>query len=122
MTDVNELIDRYVATWNETDPALRRKAVAEVWTADGGYVDPLTDVTGHDAIVAKIVEAQDMFPGHRFRLAGPVDAHHNIARFTWELAPSAEAEAIVVGFDVAVISADGRLQNVHGFLDKVPAA
>jgi len=31
-------------------------------------------------------------------------------------------EAPIVGFDVAVTDAAGRLQTVLGFLDKVPAA
>jgi hypothetical protein len=30
--------------------------------------------------------------------------------------------AVVVGFDVAVATDDGRLRDVHGFLDRVPAA
>jgi SnoaL-like domain len=122
MIDASELVGRYIASWNETDPGLRRKAIAELWTADGSYVDPLASVAGLDAIDATIAAAQGMFPGHVFRLAGNVDAHHNIARFTWELAPGDEAEATVVGFDVAAISEDGRLQAVHGFLDKVPTA
>jgi hypothetical protein len=28
----------------------------------------------------------------------------------------------VIGFDVAVLDADGQISSVHGFLDKVPAA
>jgi hypothetical protein len=56
-----------------------------------------------------------------FWLAGPVDAHHDQARFSWELGP-ADAEALVVGFDVAQRNADGRLALVLGFLDKVPSA
>jgi hypothetical protein len=55
-----------------------------------------------------------------FRLAGPVDAHHDQARFTWELGPDG-ADALVVGFDVAQRDSDGRLALVLGFLDKVPA-
>ncbi len=63
-----------------------------------------------------------MFPGHVFRLAGDVDAHHGIARFGWELVPATGGEPLVVGFDVAVAAADGRLRGVYGFLDRVPAA
>jgi SnoaL-like protein len=114
MTDANELVARYLASWNETDPSRRRAAITEVWTEDGSYVDPLASVAGLDAIDATIAAAQGMFPGHTFRLAGPVDAHHNIARFTWELTPGDAPEATVVGFDVAVISEDGRFRAVHG--------
>ncbi|MEU6738778.1 hypothetical protein [Streptosporangium sandarakinum] len=49
-----------------------------------------------------------------------VDAHHDVARFTWHLGPEG-GEAIVVGFDVAVLTGDGRIREVHGFLDRVPA-
>jgi hypothetical protein len=49
-----------------------------------------------------------------------VDAHHNLARFTWNLGPEG-GEPIVVGFDVAVLTEEGRISQVHGFLDKVPA-
>ena len=65
-------------------------------------------------------EDKGQFPGLVFTLAGPVDAHHDLARFTWHLGPQGE-EALVVGFDVMVLGDDGRIRHVHGFLDKVPA-
>ncbi|MCD6031937.1 MAG: uncharacterized protein K0S78_4119 [Thermomicrobiales bacterium] len=122
MADVCPVIERYIEIWNERDLARRRALLAETWSEDAIYVDPLVIAEGHDAIDATVAAAQAQFPGFIFRLAGPVDAHHQLARFTWELAPGADADAIVVGFDVAVLAEDGRLQAVHGFLDKVPAA
>jgi hypothetical protein len=120
MTTYDELAQRYIDTWNETDPAARRAAVEQLYTEDARYIDPLATAEGHDAIAAMIGAVQDQFPGFVFRLAGPVDGHHNQARFGWELGP-AGAEAPIVGFDVAVID-EGRIQTVLGFLDKVPAA
>ena len=117
----NDLIERYIATWNEPDADLRRKLIDEVWADDASYVDPLVVAEGREAIEATIAGVRQQFPGMGIRLTGPVDAHHNLARFTWELAPDG-AEAIVVGFDVAVLTEDGRLRAVHGFLDKVPSA
>jgi len=67
-----------------------------------------------------IAAVQAQFPGFVFTLLGPVDAHHGQARFTWGLGP-ANAEPLVIGFDVAVAAEDGRLRTVLGFLDKVPA-
>ncbi|MDR0344729.1 MAG: nuclear transport factor 2 family protein, partial [Nocardiopsaceae bacterium] len=69
-----------------------------------------------DQIDATIGVIQGQFPGQAFTLAGPVDAHHDIARFSWRLGDGA-----VMGFDVLVLAADGRISKVHGFLDKVPA-
>ncbi len=63
---------------------------------------------------------QDRFPGWTFRLAGPVDAHHDQLRFSWQLGPEG-ADAPVAGFDVALVDVDGRMTRVLGFLDRVPA-
>lgn len=120
MTDAQQRVARYMAIWNETDPAARRAAIDELWTADAFYVDPLGVAEGRDAIDAFVAAAQQQFPGMVFRPAGPVDAHHNVARFTWEMGPEG-GEAIAAGFDVAVFADDGRFDRVHGFLDKVPA-
>ncbi|WP_433422998.1 nuclear transport factor 2 family protein [Microtetraspora malaysiensis] len=121
MSDFSTLVDRYIATWNETDAAARAAAVAELWAEDGGYTDPMAAVRGHDAIAAVIAGAQGMFPGFVFSRGEVLDGHHDIVRFTWHLAPEGAVEPVVVGFDVAALDADGRIRDVHGFLDKVPA-
>jgi hypothetical protein len=119
MSDIQQRVERYLAIWNETDPAARRAAIDDLWTENPHYVDPLGEAQGRDAIDAFVGAAQQQFPGLVFRPAGAVDAHHNVARFTWELAPEG-GEAVAVGFDVAVFAEDGRFDRVHGFLDKVP--
>lgn len=120
MPTFDELAGRYIDLWNETDPTARRRRVDELWSDDARYVDPMVDARGHEAIDQAIGAVHDQFPGFVFRLAGPVDAHHNQGRFTWELGPAGD-EAPIVGFDVAVTDGEGRLQTVFGFLDKVPA-
>jgi hypothetical protein len=118
---MQEIIERYIECWNQTDPQQRRSLVDEVWAADASYTDPLADVRGREAIDAVIGAVQAQFPGWVFSLGGPVDANHNQARFTWHLGPDG-GEAIVIGFDVAVLDASGLIGAVYGFLDKVPAA
>ena len=119
--DISQLVSRYLETWNETDPAARRKAISDLWAVDGVYTDPMAVAAGPTEIDATIAAVQGQFPGLAFTLVGPVDAHHDIARFTWELGPQG-AEALVVGFDVLVADGEGRIKQVHGFLDKVPSA
>lgn len=118
--DYTATVERYLAVWNETDPA-RRAALAEaVFTEDATYTDPLAAVAGRAAIESVIGAVQGQFAGLEFSLAGPADGHHDLVRFTWHLGP-AGGEALAIGFDVAVLDADGRVRSVHGFLDKVPA-
>src|SRR4051812_12837654 len=121
MPATTDLADRYLAAWNETDPAARRAAVDGLFSADARYTDPLVDAEGRSAIEATIAAVQEQFPGFTFRRLGTVEAHHQQLRFAWELGP-AGAEAPIAGSDVAVVDAEGRIAHVFGFLDRVPAA
>ncbi len=114
-----EVIDAYIATWNERDPKVRRSLVDQVFAEDARYVDPLAVAEGRDAIDATVAAVQRQFPEFVFRLGDSLDAHHELARFTWELGPEG-VEPVVIGFDVAVLEAGGRIRTVHGFLDRVP--
>jgi hypothetical protein len=118
---MSDLIERYLACWNETDAATRRTLVDDLWAADAEYTDPLAEARGRDAIDATIGAVQAQFGGLVFTPVGAPDSHHNQTRFQWGLGP-AGAEPIIVGFDVAVTDADGQITTVFGFLDKVPNA
>jgi hypothetical protein len=118
---MSDLLENYLACWNETDPAARQALIASHWSEELTYVDPLVDIRGRDELDATIAAAQAQFPGFVFSAAGAVDAHHDVARFSWGLGP-AGAEPLVLGFDVVTTDADGRIESVIGFLDRVPAA
>jgi hypothetical protein len=117
---MSDLIDRYLACWNEADSDARNQLIAEHWSAEPSYTDPLVAVQGRAALAATIGAVQQQFPGFVFTPAGPVDSHHQQARFSWGLGP-AGAEPIVIGFDVVTLDESGRIDTVVGFLDKVPA-
>ena len=121
MTATRPLIDNYIRAWNETDPLRRRALIEDVYAEHAAYTDPMVQTQGWEGIDATIAAVQAMFPGHRFALAGNVDAHHDIARFQWHLSAPGATEPLVVGFDVAELD-EGRIRRVHGFLDKVPMA
>jgi SnoaL-like domain len=121
MTNYEEIAQRYIDTWNETDAAARRAAVDRIYSEEARYVDPLAVAEGRAEIASMIGAVQQQFPEFVFTLAGPVDGHHNQARFGWELGP-AGSPAPIIGFDVAVTDDAGRIRTVLGFLDKVPAA
>jgi hypothetical protein len=116
---LTKLIDKYFAVWNEANASRRQQLIAQTWTEDAIYIDPLTRGEGHAGINGMIAAVQQQFAGLEFRPVGNIDAHNDRARFSWELGPP-NAPAIAGGTDFAVI-ADERLQSVTGFLDFLPA-
>ena len=120
MSNFTELIDRYIDTWNETDDERRRELIAQTWTEDATYIDPMMKGDGHAGINDMIQAVQERFAGHRLRRTSDIDAHNGRVRFSWELAPEG-GNPVAGGIDFGVIAADGRLQTITGFFDNAPA-
>ncbi len=116
--DAVGIAHRYIAVWNESDPARREQLLASDWTADARYVDPLMQASGREQISTLVGTVHQRYPGFRFRLLGDADAHGDHLRFSWTLGPSG-AEDLIQGTDFVRLDA-GKLCAVTGFLDKVP--
>jgi hypothetical protein len=121
MNTLTDLIDRYIAAWNETDAERRRELIARTWSEAAQYCDPMLQSDGRAGIDAMIAAVQERYPGHRFRRTGEVESHHDRARFTWELAGET-GEIVVCGTDFAVVAQNDRLDAVTGFFDPSRAA
>ncbi len=119
MTDVEQLVQEYLAMWNEPDPEARRALVARTVTDDATYLDPIMSGEGIDGISAMIGAAQAQFPSHQFTLHTGPDAHHDRVRFSWSLAANGAALA-AIGTDYVTVSADGRMRSITGFLETGP--
>ncbi|MCO1655259.1 nuclear transport factor 2 family protein [Pseudonocardia humida] len=118
-TAIAGTVSEYLRAWNVTDPAERVELLSRVATDDVRYVDPLADVTGPAALSALIGQAQAQFAGMPLTLHGTPDAHHDVVRFSWAIAPEG-AEPIVIGTDSVLLAPDGRFALVTGYLDRVP--
>jgi hypothetical protein len=120
MTDPAQLVDTYLATFNETDRERRRALLGALCTDDVTYTDPHVELRGAEAIEAFIAQTQERFPGFTFTLGSAIDAHHDQARFQWHAGP-ADDPGRFVGFDV-ILTDGGRIRSVYGFMDAAPAA
>jgi hypothetical protein len=119
MSEYEKLVERYIEVWNETDPAARRAAIDALFTEDVTFVDPMSAVRGQAEVDWMIGGVQAQFPGFVISRLGAVDGHHDQARFGWEMGLPGQ-DAPVAGFDVVTVAGDGRVNQVLGFLDRVP--
>ncbi len=124
VTPISDVVDGYFAMWNETDPLRRRAVTAATWSRDASYIDPLFSADGHEALDALVIAVHEQVPGYRFRLTGAVDAHHDRARWDWELASpdGSGSPPAAAGVDFAILAPDGRLRAVTGFFAQPNAA
>ena len=120
MQDAQTLVTHYLETFNERDADRRRGLLEALYTPECTYTDPQVDLHGPGQIDDFIEQTQERFPGVTFTLGGPIDAHHNQARFQWHAGP-AEVPDAFIGFDV-IVAEDGRIRSVYGFIDAAPAA
>jgi len=119
MTDAQTIAANYIATWNETDDARRTARIARDWSEAPHYVDPLMAASNAGELSGMIGAVHDRFPGFVFRLINTPDGHGDYVRFAWGFGPDGQ-ETVVEGSDV-VETANGRIDRVVGFLDKMPA-
>lgn len=118
--DPTTIAQSYLAAWNEADGVRRRKLLDEGWAAEARYVDPLMHGEGREGIARMIEAARGQFPGHGFTLTGTPDGHGAYVRFSWTLAPTGGAP-VAGGTDMVRLDDAGRIAEVVGFLERVPA-
>ena len=120
-TDLGALLERYLDAWNTDDPARRRAAIEATWAPDHQFTDPLASATGHDELEAFITQVRGHYPGSAFRAVSGVDAHHDVARWSWELI-TADGTVAAVGHDSVQLADDGRIRRFVGFFGPLPEA
>ena len=116
---MSDIVETYVASWNETDPAKRGAAIARAWADKGSYRDPVMASDGHAGIDAMLAGVQAKFPGFVLKRTAPLWLSTFDVRFTWSLGPAA-GPTVVEGVDFGTLAADGRLATIVGFIDKMP--
>ncbi|MEV7672967.1 hypothetical protein [Streptomyces sp. NPDC088752] len=113
-----DLLDRYVAVWNEPDPAARRDAVAALWAPDGLHHTQTRRFRGTEELVARVTEAHDQFVGGqglRFRSGGEPVGRPGALAFTWVMTPGDSENVLAVGFDVVLLDGEGRITSDYQF-------
>jgi len=131
-----ELVDRYFALWNESDPERRRELIEGLWAEDGEQILQATDearriaagpgvgtsavfeVRGHAQLEARVASAYEHWIaglGWSFRSRDDVDRVHDVIKFHWE-AVDADGEVTGVGLNFLVLTADGRIERDYSFV------
>jgi len=117
-TDLDRLLERYVAQWHEPDRAARRGRIEEIWAPDGANFTKSFEVHGHDALEERVRTTYEKW----VRDAGCVfrprhaDRHHDAVRFIWDMA-SRDGTVMSVGVEFLLLAPDGRIRADYQFIE-----
>lgn len=114
MSDLTNTIDTHLQAYTEPDDTKRASLVADVWAEGGVLVDPPLAGAGRDEITGMGAMLLQQFPGHTFRRTSAIDAHHQFARYGWDLV-SPDGNVVLNGTDVVEIDDAGKLKGIVGF-------
>lgn len=122
MADIDDLMDRYQAVWNEKDAENRHTLVTELWAEDGAYVNGSEEHKGHAAIEQAVLRAYEDFvsKGFVFRLASAVSAHHAGVTFTWDMVPTGGDEVAAIADEFLVLDDAGHIKLDYQFMRQTP--
>jgi uncharacterized protein len=112
-----DLIPRYVSTWNDPDPVRRRSQLASLYARDGSIVTAGGVFAGIDAVVGHVATVHEEFiaaRGYRFSSGGAV-SHHDCMLFRWEMREAAGGELADAGMNLFVLSASGLIVGDYQF-------
>jgi hypothetical protein len=116
--NIEELIDLYFDSLNETDDKRRLELTKRVWAENGKFGTPYGEVQGHEAIDALAKGVHQRFPNTRVRRTSKIDGFCNYLRWSFTLS-QADGKPLIGGVDFAIV-VDGKLQLVMGFFDFAP--
>jgi uncharacterized protein len=118
MSEITQLVDRYIAVWHEPDAEQRRRSVARLWTEDGVQFTRSREIRGHTALEERVEAAHEEFVktgGFLFRHLGEVQGHHDALTFSWEMVPADGGDVAATGTIFLLLSEDGRIRLDYQF-------
>ena len=111
-----ELIDQYCAAWNHPEAAMRARLLDEVLAPQATYTDPNVYAASPAALLMHIEGVRAKRPGAQVLRHGPVDAHHHVAHFVWQVT-QADGTLLREGIDVITLDAAGaKITSIIGFV------
>lgn len=116
-----EVIEAYMAAWNEKDEDRRRVLLARAWADGATYTDPMAHAAGVEELVSLISQFQGQMAGASIVQTTGVDEHHGRLRFGWAM-KGPDGSTRMEGIDVGELAEDGRIKSITGFFGPLPPA
>jgi hypothetical protein len=122
VSELNELVARYVAAWNEPDPDKRRALVVDLWDGTAIRYNHAGKQDGRDAIADAVASTYARFGarGLRFRPIGSPVGHHQALKLSWEMLTAETGEVDTIGTTFLLLNLDNMIERDYQFTEETP--
>jgi hypothetical protein len=136
--ELKQIVDRWIAQWNEPDPEERRRLIREAWTEDGyqimvnppegiretashyGVAAPWVEIRGYDALYSRVTRAYEMFIAggeYLFEQQGEPVRHAGAAvAMNWVMRVRDSRSVAGSGLEILTFAPGGRVRTDHQFV------
>lgn len=138
MDTTHDMVERYIALWNEPDSEARRALIRDLWAPDGsqvlqppgelleeaariGFVNPVLEARGHRELEARVTRSYQEFvaPGEfRFRGCGDATQLGPVVTFGWEMVSVARGDVAGGGVEFVILDACGQIRTDYQFIGR----
>ncbi|NCD70700.1 nuclear transport factor 2 family protein [Mucilaginibacter agri] len=112
ITSVEEMIEKYVSSWNEQGLEQYKAAFATCWAEDATYTDPDYDLKGVNAIAELAQFSLERIPSRTFSVLTKPEYHHHVGRYNWQVHLP---EGTKDGFDYFEFNDDFKITRIVSF-------
>jgi hypothetical protein len=119
MSVAQDIADRYVAVWNETDAERRRQAIAALWVPDGLHHVGTREARGYAALDARITGSHEKNvrdAGNRFRASKDARMLRDAVTFQWVMLPADSEAVLATGLEVLIVDEQRLIRADYQFI------
>ena len=124
MTDIDALIARYVAMFNEPDPDQRRALVATVFAEGALNATRANEWRGREALFERVSRSHavsNVEGGCYFTPFGAPVSHHGAARFRWRMLTQGTDAVRAEGIEFLLLDEAGLIREDYQFVEPAGA-
>ena len=115
-----EIADRYVALWNETETLKRRQLIEAFFAPNAEHYVRTREAIGHDALEQRIIGSHEKNVrdgGYIFRAGSKAQQLRNVVTFNWEMTPADDPnEVAAVGLEFLLLDPQGLAVADYQFI------
>ncbi len=111
--NLGDLIENYVAVWNEPDPSERRRRIRSVWAEDGVTCYRLSHARGYEEIEGRVTSSWEKWlrDGKYIFRPSKTACHHDVVRFEFLMVALPDGRIQGRGLSFLILDGHGRIHS-----------